>query len=216
MPPRAIIIDASGNTQVLQSGQMEEWEPPQGWRAWTEELDLLQWVPRPVFSRPDCLGSLGRDSYLVEPYWIDFPHRVHIGDNCVVGERAVLSLASHEDSGREPELRIGDEVGFGANAFIGCVGDVEIGDRTGFSARVTVGGADSDHADPSPVRIGSGVVVGAGATILPGVTIGDRAFIGAGTVVTRDVPPRSVVFGNPGWIIRSWDERASKWRVGGG
>jgi acetyltransferase-like isoleucine patch superfamily enzyme len=205
-----------------------EWEPPQGWEAWTRQLDLLQWVPRPVFARPDCLGSLGRDSYFIEPYNIHCPDRVHIGDNVVVGERSFLSVVqSCKDVKHEPELRIGNDVLIGGNVVIECTGDVEIGDRTGFSVRVVVGGAsrgyEDSYAAPTdmvgddalPVRIGSEVVIGIGATILAGVTIGDGAFIGAGTVVTRDVPSRSVVFGNPGMVIRSWDERTGRWRIGG-
>ncbi|SEC39178.1 acyltransferase [Paenibacillus sp. GP183] len=52
------------------------------------------------------------------------------------------------------------------------------------------------------VRIGSHVMVGANSTILPGVTIGDYAIIGAGTVVHKDVAPHSFVAGNPLQVIR--------------
>jgi maltose O-acetyltransferase len=48
-----------------------------------------------------------------------------------------------------------------------------------------------------PVRIGHNVWIGGGAIVLPGVTVGDDAVIGAGSVVTRDVPPGAVVVGNP-------------------
>jgi maltose O-acetyltransferase len=47
------------------------------------------------------------------------------------------------------------------------------------------------------VRIGHNVWIGGGAIVLPGVTVGDDAVIGAGSVVTRDVPPGAVVVGNP-------------------
>ena len=53
------------------------------------------------------------------------------------------------------------------------------------------------------VTIGFGAMVGAGAVVLPNVTIGDRAVVGAGAVVVRDVPPRTVVFGNPARIVRT-------------
>ena len=48
-----------------------------------------------------------------------------------------------------------------------------------------------------PIAIGANVWIGSGAIILPGVTIGDDAIIGAGSVVTRDVPPGGTAFGNP-------------------
>ena len=51
-------------------------------------------------------------------------------------------------------------------------------------------------------RVKKGASIGAGAVILPGVTIGEYALVGAGTVVTKDVPPRAVVVGNPARILR--------------
>jgi UDP-2-acetamido-3-amino-2,3-dideoxy-glucuronate N-acetyltransferase len=53
-----------------------------------------------------------------------------------------------------------------------------------------------------PTLVQRGASIGANATILPGLTLGERCFIGAGAVVTADVPPRAVVVGNPGKIIR--------------
>ena len=54
-----------------------------------------------------------------------------------------------------------------------------------------------------PVRIGDDVWIGGGAQILPGVTIGSRSVIGAGSVVTRDIPDDVVAAGNPCRVIRS-------------
>ncbi len=51
----------------------------------------------------------------------------------------------------------------------------------------------------------SGASIGSGATILPNVTIGESALVGAGSVVTRDVPPRMIVAGNPARLFRSLD-----------
>lgn len=53
-----------------------------------------------------------------------------------------------------------------------------------------------------PVTIGHNVWIGGSATILPGVSIGDCAVIGAGSVVTRDIPSRSVAVGNPARVVR--------------
>src|SRR5680860_1360675 len=69
-----------------------EWEPAGGLDSWLEYLDLFSWVPRPVFARPAGLASLGRESYIIEPYKIRSPHRVHIGDNVAIGEHSFLSV----------------------------------------------------------------------------------------------------------------------------
>lgn len=56
------------------------------------------------------------------------------------------------------------------------------------------------------VTIGNNCFVGAKSLILPGVTIGDRVIIGAGSVVTKDIPSNSVAVGNPCRVIKSYDE----------
>lgn len=56
------------------------------------------------------------------------------------------------------------------------------------------------------VTIQSGASIGANATLLPGLTIGEKALVGAGAVVTKDVPARAVVVGNPAKIVRYLDD----------
>ncbi|WP_268918850.1 DapH/DapD/GlmU-related protein [Actinomyces trachealis] len=55
---------------------------------------------------------------------------------------------------------------------------------------------------PAPVRIGRGAWLGANVTVLPGVTIADGAVVGAGSVVTKDVAPNTVVVGTPARPVR--------------
>ncbi|MEJ2750776.1 MAG: DapH/DapD/GlmU-related protein, partial [Anaerolineae bacterium] len=59
-----------------------------------------------------------------------------------------------------------------------------------------------------PIVIGEGVWIGSNVTILPGVTIGDRAVIGAGAVVNRDIPPRTIAVGVPARVIKTIDDQA--------
>lgn len=61
----------------------------------------------------------------------------------------------------------------------------------------------------SGVTIHKGASIGANATLLPGITIGERAMVGAGAVVTKDVPARAVVVGNPAKIVRYLDDPVS-------
>ena len=56
---------------------------------------------------------------------------------------------------------------------------------------------------PKPINIGKNVWIGSNSTILPGVTIGDNAVIGAGSVVTKDIPENMMAVGSPAKVIRS-------------
>lgn len=59
---------------------------------------------------------------------------------------------------------------------------------------------------PKPVKIGRNVWIGSNSTILPGVTVGDNAVIGAGSVVTKDIPENTVFAGNPAKFIKNIGE----------
>ncbi len=95
-------------------------------------------------------------------------------------------------------------------------GDIFIGDNCMFGPNVTI--ATAGHpVEPGlrsrgmqfnlPVRIGKNVWVGGGAVLLPGVTIGDNTVIGAGSVVTKDIPANVVAVGNPCRVLREIGER---------
>ena len=121
-----------------------------------------------------------------------------------VGEGAVIRPPFYCDYGFN--IRLGAGVFLNFNCVILDVVEVTIGDRTLIGPGVQILAADHPR-DPArrvsglefgrPVRIGRNVWVGAGAIILPGVSIGDDAVIGAGSVVTHDVPPGATAFGNP-------------------
>ena len=61
---------------------------------------------------------------------------------------------------------------------------------------------------PKPIHIGKRVWIGSGSILLPGVTIGDNSIVGAGSVVTKDVPPNVIVAGNPAKFIKNIDKKA--------
>ena len=121
-----------------------------------------------------------------------------------VGEGCVIRPPFHCDYGRNIRLGRGVFMNFGC-VILDSV-DVRIGDGTQIGPGVQILGADHPR-DPAqrramlefgqPVRIGANVWIGASAIILPGVTVGDDAIVGAGSVVTRDVPAGATVVGNP-------------------
>ena len=106
----------------------------------------------------------------------------------------------------------GEKVFFNFNCVVLDVTTVAIGDRTLFGPNVQIYTATHpvDHDVRAsglefarPITIGSDVWIGGGVVICPGVTIGNRSIIGAGSVVTRDIPPDVFAAGNPCRVIRS-------------
>ena len=82
-------------------------------------------------------------------------------------------------------------------------GSISVGAETLIAFKTLVYCQDPASGKIAPVRIGGRCFVGGGATILPGVTVHDESIIAAGSVVFDDVPPRSIVAGNPARVIRS-------------
>jgi serine O-acetyltransferase len=78
----------------------------------------------------------------------------------------------------------------------------EIGENVLIFHQVTLGNSDFNASGKRHPNIGDNVIIGAGAKILGPITIGSHSLIGAGTIVTKDVPPYSVVVGNPGQVIK--------------
>lgn len=121
-----------------------------------------------------------------------------------VGDGAVVRPPFHCDYGFN--ISLGSGVFLNYNCVILDVVRVSIGDKTQIGPGVQILTADHPRDSASreaglefgrPVRIGRNVWIGGGALILPGVTIGDDAVIGAGSVVTRDVGAGQTVVGNP-------------------
>lgn len=131
----------------------------------------------------ELLGRGGESVWMQPPFYCDYGSNIHLGErvyfnyNCVVLDVCVV--------------KIGDFTFFGPSAQI----------YTGTHP------LDADlrrnQEFGKPVSIGSDVWVGGGAIILPGVNIGSKTVIGAGSVVTRDIPEGVVAAGNPCRIIRS-------------
>jgi acetyltransferase-like isoleucine patch superfamily enzyme len=113
----------------------------------------------------------------------------------------------------DAQLLLGPRVGISGVAI--CAGkSIEVGEGTIMGAGAMVMDTDfhfpvgewgwtnqSNIVGGSPIKIGRGVFIGARAIVLKGVTIGDRAVIGAGAVVTKDVPARHYAVGNPARIL---------------
>lgn len=124
-------------------------------------------------------------------------HFVHIREHAIIGKNCNIGKSVYVDA----EVKIGDNVKIQnfASIYRGVEikDDVFIGPSVVFTndlyPRVSIWG--EERIVPTIVKKGSSI--GANATIICGVTVGEYAMVGAGSVVTKDVPPFSLVFGNP-------------------
>ena len=132
--------------------------------------------------------------------------RIGTGLRCMTGFTMVVA----------GELQIGRRVGFNRGCYLAALERVVIGDDCLFGEGVSIHdenhrfGPDGTGPNASrgfrtrPIMIGRNVWVGAKATILQGVSIGDNAVIGAHAVVSRDVPANSVALGIPARVVRTF------------
>lgn len=131
-----------------------------------------------------CMGTYGEGICIFPPLHANWGlAHVHVGKNVFMNYNAVLV-----DDG---DIFIGDDVMFGPNVTI-------VTAEHPLSPELRREGYQYNK----PVHIGNNVWIGAGATVLAGVTIGDNSVIGAGAVVTRDIEPNSVAVGVPARIIK--------------
>lgn len=125
---------------------------------------------------------------------------VTIGDNCVVGTQAILDgyIKMDDRSMVQSQCYISQSVVIGKGVFIapGCI----------FmdNKRIILG------KGLARTRIGDYARIGGGAKILPSVTIGKYALVGAGSIVTRDIPPRAIAYGIPAEVKRFQSESEVK------
>lgn len=157
--------------------------------------------------------TLGRGVYIDHGVYLHGgPQGLHIGDRSwiMAGSRLhVFNFRGLPQAG----IRIGQRTFVGEGTIIRGQGGVVIGDCVLFGPRVMVLAVNHVFSDPERpvmhqgitaqgIRIEDGCWIGAGATILDGVTIGRGACIGAGSVVTRSIPPHVLAVGVPAKVIR--------------
>jgi acetyltransferase-like isoleucine patch superfamily enzyme len=122
--------------------------------------------------------------------------RCEVGDDVVIGRGALV----------ENDTTVGTLTKIQADAYITAYSILE--DRVFIAPRVIttndnfMGRTEKRHELRKGPTIRRGARIGAGAVLCPGIEIGEEAFVGAGAVVVRDVPPRVVVVGNPARILR--------------
>lgn len=136
----------------------------------------------------ELLGSRGENVWITPPFYVDYGENIHIGKNVEINMNCVFLDCNL--------ITIGDFSGIGPGVHIYTVfhptnPDERIDKNSSFWKSQT-----------APVKIGKNVWIGGGRIILPGVTIGDGATVGAGSVVTKSIPSNCVAVGNPCKVIK--------------
>ncbi len=152
-------------------------------------------MPKRMALLKEILAEVGENCYVEPPLHANWGCHTHFGNNVY----ANFNLTLVDDT----DIYVGDGVLFGPNVVVAVAGhpvDPELRRKV---AQFNL-----------PVHIGNNVWIGAGAIILPGITIGDNSVIGAGSVVTKDVPANVVAVGNPCRVLREIGEhdREYYWR----
>ncbi|WP_211254572.1 sugar O-acetyltransferase [Cellulomonas cellasea] len=135
------------------------------------------------------LGAVGEGTEIRPPFFVDYGTQIRVGARCFANYGLVaLDVAT---------VTIGDDVQMGPNVqLLTPTHPVEPGPRR-----------DKWEA-AKPIVIGDNVWLGGGVVVLPGVTIGANTVVGAGSVVTRDLPANVVAVGNPARVVRTIDDDA--------
>lgn len=135
----------------------------------------------------ELLGGTGKNCVVEQPLFCTYGYNTKVGDNFFLNVNCKLM-----DSGK---ITIGDNVFIAPNV---CI----ITEEHAMDTAQRIQGLEYTH----PVTIGDNVWICAGVIVLPGVTIGANSVIGAGSVVTKDIPPDSLAVGNPCKVIRKVNE----------
>lgn len=191
-------------------------------------LNRIIWFKDKIFKFIKCKRfrlnsrdtSIGKRVIIINPQWI------HLGYHCGLADDAELCVTYSKDVTKEkdhPDLYIGNHVWIGRNSHIGCEYEITIGDYVILGPMVHITDRNHFYEDISkPIDlqgefgkgkmvIGAGTWIGFGAQIMAGVNIGKNCVIGAGSIVTKDVPDYCVVGGNPAKILKKYNSNTKKW-----
>lgn len=130
------------------------------------------------------LGKTGEKFWIEQNFWCDYGYNVEIGENFYVNHNCVMLDCA--------------KITFGNNVFIGpnC-GFYTAGHPLDYETR------NKGLEFAKPIKIGDNVWFGGNVSVMPGVTIGDNVVIGAGSVVTKNIPSNVVAVGNPCKVLKN-------------
>lgn len=196
-------------------------------RMWT----LLQ----PAEELP-TFANAPRNLRIPPPRQIRGADRMTIGNGVNLGPNCILKVTLEYPRGWaesdrydvpqqkfDPHIEIGDGVTATSHLHIAAFDRIVVEDDVLMASNVFI--CDGLHAFDSaevpyryqgffriaPIRIGRGSWLGQNVVIMPGVTVGELSIVGANSVVTRDVPPQTIVGGAPARVLKRWNAAAGEW-----
>ena len=177
---------------------------------------LLSWAMRWItyYRR---FKSFGISSVMEKPLRICGGKRIEIGERCSILDGLRIEAVIHwQNHPLNPYIRIGNGTSIEQGCHIIAADHLEIGTDCVISAFVYISDCSHQYRHDKPImaqsliikqtRIGNNVFIGIGSRIMPGVTVGDYAVIGANAVVTHDVPSCAIVAGVPAKVI-GWNNQ---------
>lgn len=173
------------------------------------------------FTTKWMVRQCGSKSLIAPPRHVWGGRYIRLGDKVTIHREARIEAFRPSHGG--VSLTVGDGSIIHPGVHIGALRDVSIGRSVLIAANCYVTDHDHDWTDPwsppienrrllvSPTRIGDYTWLGERVMVLKGVTIGERSIIGAGSIVTKDIPAFSVAVGAPARVIRTWDDAEKQW-----
>lgn len=172
-------------------------------------LSFIALIGRQVIFYPEA--SLENQTNIHER--LEIQDYCHIAGHIAVGESGKFKIGDHSFIGKGSRIWVKDNISIGSYVFISHLVDIHDSDSHSLSWRNRRLEAisrlekncsfESEEIENSPVTIEDDVWIGFKSSILKGVHIGKGAIIGAGSVVTKNVPSYTLVAGNPATIIKS-------------
>lgn len=167
--------------------------------------------------------KVGKMTYIFSPLRVVGGKYICFGNKTsVMKGLRIEAIDRYNDKMYRPEIYIGDRVNIEQNVHITCASKILIGADCSILANVLITDITHPYEDitraprdadlvTSPVSIGEQTMIGMGAKIMPGISIGKHCVVGANAVVTKSVADYSVVAGIPARVIKRYDEQSKKW-----
>lgn len=189
-------MDRRSVQEVIHSGEI--YDPNDG-SILQEQMDCLELLYEYNQTRPheqqrrqellrQMFAEIGENCYIEPPFHANWGgHHVHFGKNVYANFNLTLVDDTH--------IYVGDYTMFGPNVTIATAGHPILPQLRQRGLQYNM-----------PIHIGKNCWIGAGVILVPGVTIGDNVVVGAGSIVTKDLPDNVVAVGNPCHILRPINE----------